>query len=80
MGARNILILEWSEKSGVSPELVGRISVFRKIRNPKSTRSSDFERFLFIRSGVLENRNLLGVGTLRNFLFTRSRVTAELYY
>ena len=30
---RNVLILEWSEKSGVSPELLSRISVFRKIRN-----------------------------------------------
>ena len=38
--ARDILILEWLEKSGVSPELLGRISVFRKIRNLLGVRTS----------------------------------------
>ena len=73
MGARNVLILEWSEKSGVSPELLGRIhAVFRKIRNLLGVRTS--RDFLFIRSGVLEDRNLSGVRTLRDFSFTRSGV------
>ena len=50
LGPRNIFNLEWSEKSGVSPELLGRISGFRKIRNLLGVRVP--RDFLFIRSGV----------------------------